>query len=98
MEEQGEEKLFDLQKVNIEELIDELKDEQQEEEAKNLVKFKYPCVYIEFLNYHNMKTELNKFIKCCEDFRNVEDPHGYYLYCFGFVLPMIKRKKENNQL
>ena len=62
--------------------------------AKDLLKFKYPCVYVEFLYDHNMKTELNEYIKFCEQYR--EDPQNYFIYCFGFVSPMIKKKKESN--
>ena len=43
-----------------------------------------------------MKTELNKYIKFCEKYRDTQDPEDYFIYCFGFVSPMIKRKKENN--
>ena len=95
MEEHGEEKLFECQKVNIEEVIGDMKKFKSEEKAKYIVKFNYTCVYIEFLYYHNMKTELNKFIKSCEERRDAT-PGDYFLYCFGFLLPMIKRKKENN--
>ena len=98
MEESGEEKIFEHQKVNILDLVNELQNLQQENLAKDLVKFKYPCVYIEFLYYHNMKAELNKYIKFCEQYRETKNQQHYYIYCFGFVSPMIRRKKENNQL